>query len=358
MSRILFIDGTAGFNPGRIGEKATGGILSSLTILPKLLAKRGHQVLVKSIYNVSTMIDSVQYLSLTDEVTKADVVIFNRNVISNEIVAQAKAAGAKIVWWLHDVVDHRYLIDDAFKQVDKIIALSQYCRKTYSDFYEIPKEKFAVIPNGVDKSVFYPGDYALRSPHLMIYASAPIKGMKPLGFLAENFKRLDPRNEVRMYASQSLHDKQDDALIKYQLNKAKESGVNVCEPVSQAELAKVMREAWLFLMPNSYPEICSNLLLQARASGLPVIASPTGSIPEFLKHGVHGKITKSNPTDLYYWWAEFARLALELTVNKEEHKQLSIGTALGIDSWETIAEQWDMVLNSLLREKVNGNVSI
>lgn len=356
--KVLFIDGTAGFSPTRKDTKPTGGILSSLTILPQLLAAKGHEVLVKSVFNEHCLINDVTYLSLTDEVKQCDVVVFNRNVISNPIIDQAKSAGAKIIWWLHDVVDHRYLIDDAFKRVDGIVALSQYCQKTYANYFEIEKKKFAVIPNGVDKSVFYPGDYSKRNPGLMIYASAPIKGMKPLGYLAENFKRLNPTNEVRMYASQTLHDKNDDALIKYQFSRAKESGVTILDPLPQNELAKVMREAWLLLMPNSYPEICSNLLLQARASGLPVIASPTGSIPEFLRNGEHGRITKSGPCDLYYWWKEFAFEALTLTVDKDKHKQMSQSAPIGVDSWETIATQWELYLESLLREKVNGNICV
>lgn len=355
--KIVFIDGTDSFNPTRKDTKATGGILSSLTILPKLLVKKGHQVLVKSTYNKNERLDGVEYLSLVDEVKQADIVVFNRNVLSNEIVNQAKAAGAKTIWWLHDVADYRYLIDDAFRNVDGIIGLSQYCRKTYSGFYEIDPKKIAVIPNGVDKSVFHSGTYEDRDPHLMIYASAPIKGMKPLGFLAENFKRLDPNNEVRLYASQSLHDKQDDALIQYQFRRLAEQGVTILPPIPQNELAEVMRKAWLLLMPNSYPEICSNLLLQARASGLPVIASPTGSIPEFLPTSA-GVITKSNPTDLYYWWKEFALEALQLVGDKARHQFLSQNAPLGVDSWETIAEQWELYFINLLGGKVHGNVCV
>jgi glycosyltransferase involved in cell wall biosynthesis len=337
--KVIFIDGTPGFDPQRLASKPTGGILSSLTILPRLLAQRGHDVWVKSVHTVSGKIDGVNYLSLTDGIEQADIVIFNRNVISRDVVAQAKSTGAKVLWWLHDVVDHRYLIDDGFTQVDGIIALSQYCKRTYSQFYGIPEEKFVVIPNGVDKDVFYPGRYEDRDPHLMVYASAPIKGLKPLGLLANNFKRLDPQNEVRMYASQTLHDKADDALIRFQLDQAKMQGVTVLDPIPQADLAEVMRKAWVLLMPNSYPEICSNLLLQARASGLPVVASPTGSIPEFLPRG--GRITKSNPCDLYFWWKEFALLALELTVDRDTHQYLSNEAPHGVMSWEEVATEWD-----------------
>lgn len=347
--KIVFIDGTTGFSPKRLATQATGGILSSLTILPKLLAKRGHHVVVKCAIDKPEVVDGVNYLQLMQEVQSADIVVFNRNVISRELVAQAKATGAKVVWWLHDVVDPRYLLDDAFVAVDGIVALSRYCRDTYSIFYEIDLKKFAVIPNGVDKTVFFPGDYSRRNPGLLIYASAPIKGMKPLGFVASNLKRLNPKAELRMYSSQRLHDKMDDALIKFQFDRAREQGVTILDPIPQAELAEVMREAWLLLMPNSYPEICSNLLLQARASGLPVIASPTGSIPEFLKDGKHGVITRSNPTDLYFWWREFAEAALKLVLDVPRHQKMSEETVLGVDSWETIADQWHDYLASVAR---------
>jgi glycosyltransferase involved in cell wall biosynthesis len=347
--RLVFIDGTKGFSPTRMEKQATGGILSSLTILPRLLAKFGHDVRVKCAITEPEVVGEVRYLTLMDEVASADIVVFNRNVISRELVAQAKAAGARVVWWLHDVVDPRYLLDDAFRAVDGIVALSKYCRDTYSVFYGIEPKKFAIIPNGVDKTVFFPGPYGKRKHGLLIYASAPIKGVKPLGFLAANLKRHNPEAELRMYASQRLHDKMDDALIKFQLDRAREQGCTILDPIPQHELAQVMREAWLLLMPNSYPEICSNLLLQARASGLPVVASPTGSIPEFLRSGEHGTITRSGPEDLYFWWHEFAGEAMKLVLDHEQHKRMSEATVFGVDSWEVIAEQWHDYLCSVAK---------
>lgn len=349
--KILFVDGTSGFSPSRLSSKATGGILSSLTILPRLLAKRGHEVFVKSVHDKHEEIEDITYLGASEEVKGAcDIVVFNRNVLNNALVAQAKATGAKIVWWLHDVVDHRYLIDDAFNSVDGIIALSYYCAGTYAGFYGIPAHKFAVIPNGVDKSVFFPSSKK-RNKNLLLYASAPIKGIKPLGFTIANYKRLNPNAELRMYASQGLHDKKDDALIRYLLDQARSHGATILPPIPQAELAEVMREAWLLLMPNSYPEICSNLLLQAKASGLPIVASPTGSIPEFLRDGVDGVVTKSGPCDLYYWWKEFAESAIGLTVDEAKHSAMSTNTSENVLSWETVADKWENSFKNLLGSK-------
>jgi glycosyltransferase involved in cell wall biosynthesis len=350
--RLLFVDGTKGFAPGRVKEKATGGILNSLGVIPKKLAAMGHAVTVKSTFTESKVIDGVTYLGLLEEVQKSDVVIFNRNVISNELIDQAHASGAKVAWWLHDIVDHRYLRDDAFKRVDLIISLSDYCTSTYSAYYEIDRAKFVKIPNGVNKDLFYPGKHSKRNKNLFVYASAPIKGVKPLGFTATNLKRHNPDAELRMYASQGLHDQQDDALVRYQLQQMTNQGATVLPPVSQAELADVFREAWALLMPNSYPEICSNVLLQARACGLPVVASPTGSIPEFLENRKTGLITNSSPLDLYFWWAEFARLTVELSQSAALHQRLSEEAPKGVLSWDEVASMWHLALSQLAPKAV------
>lgn len=349
--RVLFIDGTKGFDPKRLSERATGGILTSLTIIPRYLASEGHDVYVKSTYDKSETIDRVHYMSLKDEVPNLDVVVFNRNVLNNDLVRQAQASGAQVVWWLHDIVDHRYLIDDAFKKVNHIVSLSNYCTKTYSEYYGIPKERFIVIPNGVDKKVFWPGSYSKRNKNLFVYAAAPIKGMKPLAFTFRNIKRHLPEAELRVYSSQGLHDLKDDAIVNHWMDQLREEKATILDPIPQEELADVFREAWALLMPNSYPEICSNIILQARACGLPIVTSPVGSIPEFVENEKTGLVTKSYPHDLYFWWAEFARLTLDLCTKDALHKGISELSPIAVKGWEDIGHLWHRYLLDIVAHK-------
>lgn len=343
--KLLFLDGTKGFSPSRVKEKAAGGIVSSLTAIPKFLAFRGHEVYVKSVFDKSETIDGVHYLSSKDECKNVEAVIFNRNVLNHSLVAQAKKLGAKLVWWLHDVVDHRYLVDDAFKEMDAIVSLSNYCTRTYSEYYGIDPKKFFEIQNGVDKSIFYPGKKKQRG--LFIYASAPIKGMKPLAYTIRNLRRHEPKAELHVYASQGLHDMQDDALVRFQMGAlAEEEGVKIMPPVPQEKLADELRKAQALLMPNSYPEICSNLLLQSLACGTPVVGSPTGSIPEFLATGVEGYVTVSTPSDLYFWWAEFAKKAVRLL--KEE---MPSNRFRHVPSWEEIGRRWETCLENVIAKR-------
>src|SRR5690348_17246652 len=138
--KVLFVDHTEGHDPKALYEKPTGGILTSLTFVPKYLANKGHDVYVQSMYEQNEDIDGVHYVKPETKLPKWDVVVFNRNVLPKEFVKYNKQHGIKVIWWLHDIVDTRYLPDDTFKFTDHIVALSDYCKRTYSDFYQIPLE--------------------------------------------------------------------------------------------------------------------------------------------------------------------------------------------------------------------------
>ncbi len=264
-------------------------------------------------------------------------------------VQHCKAQGSKIVWWLHDIVDTRYLPDDAFKLVDHIVALSDYCKETYSDFYEIPREKFSVISNGIDPTVFNPGVYEDRNPHLFLMASALIKGYAPIKMTHDQLQRFDPDVDFRIYSSQELHGLENSSSQQEFLDDMKRRRAHVYHPVAPRTLAALMKRAWCLLMPNSYPEICSNLLLQARACGLPVVTSDIGANPEFLKSQVNGLATSWKPHDIHSWMVEFARLACQLQQDKELHKRISLAAPADVPTWESIGNDWHSLIQTLLK---------
>jgi glycosyltransferase involved in cell wall biosynthesis len=349
MARILFVDGTEGHNPKELYEKPTGGTLTSLTKVPEYLASIGHDVYVSSSYKTEEVVNGVHYILPSTKIEKWDITVFNRNMLPKDFVLYCKQRGSKIVWWLHDIVDFRYLEDDAFTYMDRIIALSQYCKDTFSDFYSINPDKFAVISNGVDQEVFYPGEYNQRNRHLFLTASAPIKGMLPLDPTYLNLKRHDIDLDFRIYSSQSLHSQDNSLAQSGFLKLMANAGAHVYAPTNQKVMASLMRKAWGFLMPNSYPEICSNLLLQARACGLPVVSSNIGANPEFIEHNKTGLLTtRWHPHDVHAWTAEFARQACTLQQNQALHKTISDETVKGVPSWGEIGEKWNTMIEGLV----------
>lgn len=347
-SKLLFVDLTQGHDPHRLYDKPTGGTLTSLTKVPEYLASIGYEVYVRSTYQKEEVVNGVNYITHDSILRDWDVVIFNRNVLPYQFVSQCKEKGAKIIWWLHDVVDTRYLPDATFTLVDHIVALSNYCKETFSDFYEISKDKFTVIPNGIDPEVFNPGDYDKRNTHTYLVASAPIKGYAPIPMVYENLKRNDPDLDFRIYSSQTLHGKDNTAGQDQYLQYMGNQGAHIYSPVNPKVLAAIMKKSWALLMPNNYPEICSNLLLQARACGLPVVSSNIGANPEFIKHGQTGSLTtKWHPHDFHSWSIEFTREVVKLQQDKELHKKISEQTCKDILTWDQIGRIWNELIRTL-----------
>lgn len=346
--RILFVDGTEGHNPKKTKDKPTGGTLTSLTYVPEYLASIGYEVYVQSQYDANEDVNGVHYVKKDQQIPKWDVVVFNRNVLPKEYVLWNKQQGVKIIWWLHDIVDTRYLSDDAFTYVDHIVGLSEYCKETYANFYQIDKDKFSVIPNGVDKSLWYPGDYEKRNPNLYITCGAMIKGMLPTDLTFMTLLRHFPDLDFRIFTNQSLHgfkNSPDQDKFLYKMSRA---GAHIYQPVSQDVLAHLFRKAWCLIMPNSYPEICANTLLQARACGLPVSLTGIGSNVEYCGPNLMTK--QWQPHDLHSWIVEFANNSLQLGLNPKLHKEISEKAPEGVLSWEGVGNEWDKLLQHITKE--------
>jgi glycosyltransferase involved in cell wall biosynthesis len=346
--RILFICGTPNHDPLQRISRPTGGILNSLTLIPEYLAKKGHEVYVNSTYEKDEIINSVHYVQSGTAIAKWDVVVFNRNILPKEFVMYSKEMGAKVIWWLHDIVQLTYLKDDAFKDVDKVIALSEYCKTTYSDFYSLDANKFSVIPNGVDTKLFYPGPI-VRSNGMVMTASALIKGFLPIPTVYENLKRHNLDIDFRIYSSQQLHGLKNSKEQQTFLDTMEHEGAHVYSPVSQEVLGHLLRQARCLLMPNSYPEICSNLLLQAQSSGCPVVTSDIGSAPEFIENGVTGiYTTRYKPHDLYSWVVEYTNKVLDVCLDDNLQQKISENAPRDVKSWDQIGEIWHEELNQLV----------
>ncbi len=68
---------------------------------------------------------------------------------------------------------------------------------------------------------------------------------------------------------------------------------------SKKDLIKLYSNAYAFLMPLRWEEPFGLVMIEAMASGTPVIATNRGSVPEIIKDGVTGFIAKNNSTSTW-----------------------------------------------------------
>ena len=105
------------------------------------------------------------------------------------------------------------------------------------------------------------------------------------------------------------------------------------------------------ILPTSYPEICSNTILQSLASGTPIITTGNlGSADEWVVHEFNGWLTKFQVHDYMIHTLEMVRGATRILDNEKLHRKM-IKRCLRtrhIYSWQEIGEKWDKMFRKVL----------
>jgi glycosyltransferase involved in cell wall biosynthesis len=149
-----------------------------------------------------------------------------------------------------------------------------------------PDLRYVVVPNGVDLTLFHPADPATRRPseRIRCLAVARLIERKGVGDLLRALATLE-RGRFELEIVGGGADERVLRDLATQLGVAQD--VRFLGPLSRAAVAERYREADLFTLPSS-AEAFGNVFAEALASGLPIVGSATGGIPDLVEHGSNG----------------------------------------------------------------------
>jgi glycosyltransferase involved in cell wall biosynthesis len=171
-----------------------------------------------------------------------------------------------------------------WRRADRVVAvcdsLGQLALRTWPDL------RYTVVPNGVDLTLFHPADPATPrlSKRIRCVAVARLIERKGLGDLIRALAMLERgRFELEIVGGGS--DQRVLRDLATRLGVADE--VLFSGPLPRAEVAERYRAADLFTLPSS-AEAFGNVFAEALASGLPIVGSTTGGIPDLVDHGRNG----------------------------------------------------------------------
>lgn len=161
-----------------------------------------------------------------------------------------------------------------------VVAVSQALLNDIVRFAGTDRFPKHVVPNVVDPRLFFPSASALTTMApicLMVASWAPIK--RPLLAMAAFAKMLTrwPTAQLRVIGG----GQQLPAMKEFVRRAKLEQHIVFLGPRDKAAVAAEMRSVDLFLHPSEY-ETFSVVCAEALCSGLPVIASNVGGIPEFV----------------------------------------------------------------------------
>ena len=168
------------------------------------------------------------------------------------------------VMGLKDRLVFRTTVPRSARKADRVIAVSERTRDDLVELYGLERERIAVIPHGVDPA-FSPGDGS---------------GDRFLLFVGAVQRRKDPRAALEAANDLQLPlvivgPEREPALA----GELRELGADLRGYVEKPQLAQLYRQAACLVVPSRY-EGFGLPVLEAMASGTPVVAAPDAALVE------------------------------------------------------------------------------
>jgi glycosyltransferase involved in cell wall biosynthesis len=193
----------------------------------------------------------------------------------------------------------RPLIRKALTRADGVIAVSRALKRRMIEL-GVEADKIAVISNGVDREVFYPRNQVemrrklgldLQSRIIItVGALVPVKGFDRLidAMALMRHSMRDANAKLYVVGEGPQRAALESRIAKRDLD----SCVFLVGQRPQSELAEWYSAADLFCLA-SHREGCPNVVIEAMACGLPVVASDVGGVGELISRQNYGRVIAS-----------------------------------------------------------------
>lgn len=181
------------------------------------------------------------------------------------------------------------LIRLIWRGAKKVISNSEGLRELALE--SSPKQIVEIIPNGIDTELFAPNEESeARDKFIITPGASRLTDRKGLNFLIEAVAKLAPKYPqilLRIMGEGNAREK----LEQFAKDLKLENNCEFVGLVSHEKVPAYYREAKLFVLP-SLNEGMSNAMLEALATGLPLISTQTGGASELVADGKNGFLIK------------------------------------------------------------------
>ncbi|HET6448292.1 MAG TPA: glycosyltransferase family 4 protein [Conexibacter sp.] len=180
-----------------------------------------------------------------------------------------------------------------FDGLDLIMTMSDWLRRSFIEDFGQDPDKVVTVGSGANVVAFPdpPAERDWSVPRVLFVGFDWHR--KGLVEVRDAFRRLReerPDAELWIVGPERPADVADEAGVTWH------GRVDRSHPEGDAQIARLHREATMFALPSVYDPM-PNVLLEAMAWELPVIASQAGSMPEMVGDGVGGLLVPSRDAD-------------------------------------------------------------
>lgn len=328
------------WDPETVKQKGIGGSEEAVINLSKKWADAGWNVTVYGNHGRDIKkFNGVTYKPwwMFNAADREDILILWRLPMMLDHELNAK----KVYVDSHDVIEEGEFTHERLAKLDKIFVKSKAHRALYPN---IPDDKFVILPNGVDFTVFDKYKNVKRDPYFLVNFSSPDRSLNALlDIYKEVLERVTPEIRSRLKFAwyygwglfEKLRTRPNDMEWKMMVeNKFKELGDKIEGGVriNHEEVAVMNLQAGALIYPSQFYEIDWVGGSKAQLAGCVPITTDYAAIGEKVKYGV--KISVSHlPT----------KSGLDLSVSdqaiKEQFVKAIIKYLENPEKWESEREQ-------------------
>jgi glycosyltransferase involved in cell wall biosynthesis len=218
----------------------------------------------------------------------------------------------------------------AFRHADLVTPVSEDLRRQL-ELVE-PQGRYRVVPNVVDPSIFHPGDRRTSGP-LRLLNVASLDEKKRHTDLLDAVARLKLDYTLEIAGEGELADRLQGRAEYLGLDRVRFLGAQ-----SQQQIAERMRAADVFVLSSEFENL-PVVLLEATASGLPIVATDVGGVPEIVDDTNGILVPPRDPAAL----AE----AIETVADREFDRDALAARARDRYGIEAVGRLWDEIYSSL-----------
>jgi glycosyltransferase involved in cell wall biosynthesis len=219
--------------------------------------------------------------------------------------------------------------------VDQFIVHSSFYAEKMAGYFNIPKERISQVPLGIDATDFLHSNFneqdkgeGISSKRIGYLARiCPAKGLDLLVDAFIDLKQQAKFTDLQLWVAGDLS-KMDRPYLQTQEQKIKTAGhssdfYNVGR-LSRREKIDFLKQLDLFSVPAPYQEPKGRYVLEALASGVPVVQPAHGAFPELLARTGGGQLFSANDS------GALAEVLAELLTNHAVRGQLALEGPEGV----------------------------
>lgn len=237
----------------------------------------------------------------------------------------------------------RRLFNRGFAAAARVLGVSNFIREHTEQRYPSANGKTATVYNGVDATLFTPAAASEEPPILYVGRVEERKGVHVLLDAFEQvISKQRPRTRLRIVGPHSYWDASPAPYYQALAERcAANPRIELRGPTyNDQELAAVYRDAVVSVVPSVFPEALGLTSLEAQASGVPVVVSNSGGLPETVSPGKGGLVFDNGNA------GQLAEAVLSILSNDQRRREMGAAArewVLRTFSWDVIASQLEQV---------------